>query len=434
MIPGMRPLRDLPALLLSPMGRLALIGAVVHRMRRPLLRVAGMRRRTLRHAQIVAVTGTYGKTTTVRAISAALGLPVQDGGRRSAAGFLALDLMRHSRSVRMGVFEAGIDRRGEMRPIARALSPNIAVVTSIGSEHHRSLGTLETTRDEKAELVRHLRPGGLAILNGDDPNVAWMATQTRAESMTFGFGPDCDIRARDIEIDFPHGMRFVVEMNGDSHRARLSLLGHHQILAALAALAAAHALRIDLSAALSRLAALPPTLQRLQPLTLDNGAVILRDEFKSGQETIERALDLMAQVPARRRIAILGSITEPRAPQRQTYKLVGERLARSVDVGILLGNNDEDYLAGARGVAGGVDRMRAVGPAWQDALKALPPDLGTGDVVWIKGRMTERLERVVLALEGHAVGCELTECTASMVRCEVCPMLETGWRGRRVVV
>ena len=67
---------------------------------------------------------------------------------------------------------------GQMRQQAAMVRPDLVVVTAIAGDHWRSLSTLDITRNEKAEMVRALKPSGVAILNADDPNVRWMATQT----------------------------------------------------------------------------------------------------------------------------------------------------------------------------------------------------------------------------------------------------------------
>ena len=85
------------------------------------------------------------------------------------------------------VVEIGVGGKRQMAPIARTLRPNMAVVASIASEHSRSLLTIETTRHEKAHMVRCLPAAGVAVLSGDDPNALWMAGQRRARVVTFGF-------------------------------------------------------------------------------------------------------------------------------------------------------------------------------------------------------------------------------------------------------
>ncbi len=122
-------------------------------------RLAGIYRRTvLRRTCVVAVVGSYGKTTTTRAIRCALGISPDDQYPGNSSSYLAFNLFRLRRRDRFLVIETGVNRPGLMRQYAWMLRPDVAVITAIGTEHHLSFGTLEATRQEKAEMVRALSP------------------------------------------------------------------------------------------------------------------------------------------------------------------------------------------------------------------------------------------------------------------------------------
>src|SRR5262245_32170054 len=180
---------------------------------RPMLLAARIHRATLvRRTRVIAVIGSYGKTTTTRAVHAALGIPrsawVDLNG--NCLSLVPLALLRHARApVRIAV-EVGIGAPSQMARYAAALRPDVVVVTSIGTEHIQSFRDIQHLRDEKAHMVRALGTTGAAVLNGDDPNVMWMATQTRARVVTFGLGAGHDVGATDVTLDWPHGTRFVL--------------------------------------------------------------------------------------------------------------------------------------------------------------------------------------------------------------------------------
>ena len=192
-------------------------------------------------------------------------------------------------------------------PVAR---PDIVVVTAIGSEHNRSLGTLDDTAREKAMILAGLRPGGLAVLNGDDPRVHAMAALTKARVLTFGLGGGNDVRGEDVRLDWPHGMRLTVRFGTETRELRTRLLGRVMAYPILAAVAVAWAEGRPLDRAVAALEALQPVAGRLQLVPLPGGAWLIRDDFKSSLETIDAALDLLAEVPGRR-IVVLGEISEP---------------------------------------------------------------------------------------------------------------------------
>ena len=424
-------LRDVPALFRTGPGRRRLMSTVSYHAWPILAGVAAAYRRSLaRGTRVVAVTGSFGKTTTARAIATALGEQPRPDIGFNARAYLALPILRIRPGQRHEVIEVGISRPGDMSAYARVLGPDVAVVTSVGSEHNRSLGSLDVTRAEKAYLVRVLTASGIAVLNGDDPNVLWMKEQTRARIRTFGFGEGNDVRAGSWALEWPHGMRIRILTRDGSREARVRLVGRPMVYSILAAVTVALEEGVGLDRALAALEKLEPTPGRLQPIPLASGAILLRDDFKSPQETIEAALDLLAEIPARRRIVVLGDVSEPVGAQRPIYRRLGQRVAGVATRAVFLtGDNFSAYLAGAR--KGGLSAEAVVNAHGRVrlAIEALKDDLGPGDVVLIKGRGSQHLARVALGLMGRQVRCELTACEAKL-HCEHCPMLERGWGAR----
>ncbi len=421
-------LRDLLVLPRSPLGRRAL-ASHLRSAAWPLLRLAAqLYRRTLaRRVRVVAVVGSYGKTTTWHAVSAALDAPLT----HAAIGGLsrvALSVLRIRPGQNHAALEVQIDRRGHMAHHARTVRPDVVVVTSIGSEHHRSLGTLDDTLEEKAQILKGLRPGGVVVLNGDDPRVRGLAARTGARVLTFGGGEANDVRASDIRIDWPHGTRCTLHAAGATRELRLRLLGAKMVNPALAAIAVALAEGRALEPVLAALERLAPVPGRMQLVALPNGAHLLRDEYKSSLETIHAALDVLAEIPARR-IVVVGEVSEPPGSQGALYREVGERLGAIADRVIVVGANFQRYAAGATRAGLARSALVDAGRSIAQAEAALRAELRAGDVVLIKGRDTQRLERLALRLQGRTVGCEITSCHAS-ARCEGCPMCAAGWPDR----
>ena len=426
-------LADLPALAATPLGRFQLRWGVAYRAWPLLRRVAGLYRRTfLRRTQLIAVVGSCGKSTTVRTTQAVLGVPRAEKLPVNAFSGLALALLKVRRGARFAVLEAGLARPGQMEPYARMLAPNTVVVTAIGTDHRRSFETLEATRSEKARMVEALRSDGLAVLNGDDPNVLWMRGRTDARILTYGFDEGNDVRGAAPEIDWPHSTRFRVSVDGEEHEATIRMFGRPMLLSALAGLAVAHGHGVDLGAAIAALSELEPTPGRLHPVPLACGAILIRDDWKSAEETMLAAFDLLEQVPARRKIVLMGGIEEPRMPVRARYRHVAERLAACADRAYIMGRRD-DYARGA--VAAGMppEALIEAPKDIDDLVAQIGADLGPGDVLLVKGRGSERVERVSLALQGVAVGCKVEFCSATR-RCDGCPMLERGWGDKRIVM
>ncbi len=391
-------------------------------------RLSRMYRITLaRSPRVVTVIGSLGKTTTARAVSAALGLPAETINGNNEYTYVALALLRILPWQRHGVIEVGIGGKGQMVQYSSALRPDIVVVTSIASEHILSLGSLEEIREEKSVMVRGLSPSGVAVLNGDDPHVVWMKNSTMARVITFGFGDANDVRASDLRFDWPFGMRFRIHATGTTREARTRFIGRTFVYSTLAAVAVALAEGCPLDLILARLEGLQPTPERLQPLLLDNGAWLLRDDFKSTLETVDVALDVLEQIPARRKFVILGGVTELMENQGPVYRRLGARVAGIADSAIFWGTKCQPYASGAARAGLPRSAITKADLNFDKALAAIPLDLGQGDVVLIKGKPAQRLGRFALVLMGRKVTCKISSCTLfDSIRCDRCDLLERG--------
>jgi len=417
-------LGDVLWMLTNPLGRNEIWGVVLHVSWPVASRLASLYRRlALRKVPIVVVVGTFGKTTTTRAIRASLGKSISHRDELNARCMLPGAMFRIKPTERPAVLEIGIDGPGQMVAIARVVRPDIAVVTSIGSEHNTSFKSLDVTRDEKAHMIRALPPSGVAVLNGDDPNVLWMASQTRARVVTFGYGEGNLVRASDPGLEWPGGMRFRLHLEGEERDIRLRLLGRHMVYPALAAAAVAAAQGEALDEIVPRLEALSPALGRLMLRPLPNGAMLICDTLKSGIETIQASLDVLAEIPAARKIVVLGPITEPPGPQGPLYRKLGRRIAEVAHLALFVSSYRE-YKAGVRQAGMPREAYLDAGQGISGAVEYLSRELRAGDVVLIKGRRKQRLERIALALEGRAVRCSCVTCPVKSNHCDFCPMLE----------
>ncbi|MGE5442982.1 MAG: Mur ligase family protein [Ignavibacteriales bacterium] len=429
--------KDIPALLRTPIGRSQLRFGLWYQSLPILSGLAKLYRCTVvRNTRVVAVVGSFGKSTTTRALLTALGLYISPQlGLSNAWNFKVRAVLRIRHDDRHAVIEAGIDGPGQMVNWATIIRPDVTVVTSIGSEHNRSFGTLEATRAEKSEMVRILPALGIAVLNGDDPNVLWMKGQTHARVITFGVNKTNDVYASDITLDWPNGTRFKLHTDGETCNLHIRLIGKHMVYPILAAVAVSLAEGFTLDQVIPALEALPPTPGRMEPIHLANSAIILRDDFKAGLETIEAALDVLSEIPAQRRIAVLGEIDEPPGSQGPIYRKTGERIAKIASRFIFVGSKRtfRSYATGAK--QGGLPREKIVniGRDVLKAVEAVREELGPGDVVLIKGRGDQRFDRVILSLMGRTVLCKINFCDAK-IRCESCPMLERGWKSSKVVI
>jgi len=404
---------------------------------RPFLRpIAGCYRRFfLGSKRFIVIVGSFGKTTTTRALKAVLFKTPNPPATRNTQILAILDMFRLPTGTKYAVFEAGIRRPGQMVRFAKMLQPQIVIVTSIGSEHHSSLGSLENTRNEKAEMIRILPSSGIAVLNADDPNVMWMKTQTSARVVTFGFNRDADIRAESVNIENLQKTQVCVHIGNQSLHLKIKLVGRVMIYPILAAIAVIWAEGLDLFKTLPFLESLAPTPNRLQPIILENGVTILCDDFKAPIETVEAALDTFCSLPAKRRIAVIGMLDEISGKFGPTYRWLGEQVTYAADKIIFIGSRKalKRIRSGIKRAKSSLDSIIYPAKSINHAIEISQDILKSGDLVLLKGRGSQKLQRIVLGLEGRSVQCGLKECKTKITTCRNCPMLEKGWNDGRTV-
>lgn len=418
--------RDLPGLLRSAQGRKSLRAGQLARFW-PIIRGFTLlwRRTVLRKVRVVAVIGSLGKSTTARAVAQAIGQRIPDGISNSNNA-LAMDLLSRSPKDSHAVMEAAVNGPGKMKDNALMLNPDIVIVTSIASEHILSFKTLENTRREKAEMVRSLAPDKTVILNADDSNVMWMKDQTPARVITCGFSSGADIRAEHYRILQDGYASFIIRAERESWTFSTRIPGRHMVFPVLASLATAMVEGRGPSSALENLAGLEPFTGRMQPVMTPSGAMIIRDDFKSNRESVHAALETLRSFPAKRRLLVLGGVDEIRNFELYDfYKNLGREIAESADYAFLFLPKKIFRRCKTRAVEGGISPEKIVRVTGDPlaALPLLPPDLGEGDVLLIKGRNRHRTSRLSLKLSGRKVECRITACLLG-VDCDVCELLE----------
>ena len=416
------------------MGRTQLLVGQMHGAFPALSRLAAFYRRVfLRRSRVVVVVGSAGKTTTTRATTLALGEPLRLGIGLNDKAFLPFVVMGFPPWQKRAVVEIGIDAKGQMPTFARLTQPDVCVVTTVGSDHYRSLGSIENTRHEKAAMVRALSPTGLAILNADDENVLWMAGETSARVVTYGVRNEADVRAEEVVPSWPNGTRLRVRIAGESYTLRSLLHGRHLVYPVLAALATAYAESVPLGDACRRLEALTPTPGRMELIELNKDVRLLCDYSTSTLETVEAALDTLRELSAERRVVVLGDLTEAPSSTGPIYRQIGTRLAEVADLVVLYGRDTQPYRTGATRAGMSREAIFEIGRSVLAAVDVLRRELRPGDVVLLKARAHQRFNRIAMALSGREVRCDLSICRAIPTECEDCAMAERGWVGLRPV-
>ncbi len=417
------------------MGRLYLfewVSAVTYPL---LLKIAQLYRSLfLRRTTIVVVVGSLGKTTTMRCIAAALGLSQPSTYKQLGNAFssVAFHILMTPPWRRFVVLEVAIGAGGQMRRYAKAIQPNLVIFTSVHSEHMLMFPNKAAICREKSEMLKVQGANDILVFNADNSWVAKAASESSAQKWSYGFSDSAMIKASNLVLEGLKGCSFTLSIKESEYLVDTALVGRHQIHCVLASCAVAAALSMDMKEVISRMARLSPSPLRLNPIRLASGAVVVSDEFKSTLETIDAAFDFFEGQNFSRKILILGSISDLRSDVKAEYKRIGKRIAEIFDQAIIVGMHHRDYRAGFKLVGKSSDCLLRVGDQLPNVLKLLPQDLGEGDCILIKGRSSQKLERITFMLQGQRVKCLATQCQSELRRCEGCRMLQIGWEGRRL--
>lgn len=268
--------------------------------------------------RVVGITGSNGKTTTKNLLARILegeGETVAPRASFNNEVGAPLTMLRVTDSTRYLVSEFGASGPGEIARLAGLVHPDIAVVLMVGMAHAGGFGGIEATLAAKSELVRAIRPGGIAVLNADDGRVASMASiaeERDAAVRWFGRGPRAvDVRAEDVDVT-ASGTRSTVIVDGVTASLTLRVLGEHHVMNALAAIAAATALGVPLQACIERLETVDIAERwRMQPLGSDRVRII-NDAYNASPDSMAAALRTLAQItqPGERTVAVLGAMSE----------------------------------------------------------------------------------------------------------------------------
>ena len=352
---------------------------------------------------VVAVTGSAGKTSTKEMIAATMTTSYRvlksEGNLNNQYG-LPLSLLRLQQTDQVGVFELAMSRAGEIAHLARIARPETGVVTCVSPVHLEFFAGIEEIARAKQELIHALPPSGTAVLNADDPLVSRFGRQFAGRSVLFGIEQPANFRARDIATATQGarpGVRFLLEWAGDPVEVVMPLLGRHQVMNALAAIATAHTFGIAPARAASALAGFQPLKMRGELLDL-NGVSILNDCYNSNPRALELMLETLARAPARgRRIAVLGEMLELGPTSDELHRQAGWQAVAAADYVVGVRGHARLIVEGA--AAAGLDAgRRAFFESAAEAGDYVASLVQPGDLVLFKGSRGVKLEDAVSKL------------------------------------
>lgn len=260
---------------------------------------------------LVGVTGSVGKTTTREMISAALSAKYRvyrtPGNKNSQVG-VPITISEISGDDQVGVIELGMSEPGELSVIAKIARIDMAVITNVGITHIEQLGSRENIYREKLTIQDGLKEGGLLILNGDDDLLKDTKGKDGVRTVYYGLGGHCDYRAEHIGHE-DGGMVFTAVTPKETGTVRLSVMGEHNVMNALAAIAVCDAMGMSLKETAQGLLTFTGFAHR-QQIFHGQRFTVLDDSYNASPASMKAALDVLKELPGSRHIAVLADMKE----------------------------------------------------------------------------------------------------------------------------
>ena len=331
-------------------------------------------------ARTIGVTGSTGKTSTKDILAALLRPHLETHANRENWNTeigLPLSVLEAERGTGALVLEMAMRGQGQIAELASIARPDVGVVLNVGPVHLELLGTVEQVAAAKAELIRDLRPGAACVVPAGEP---LLERHLRDDVDTWTFGPGGHVTLASLE-----GGRARIDARGERIDLELPYSEPHNVLNTLAAVAAAMAIgvrpggRVDVRF----------SSMRGQVVELPGGVTVVNDCYNANPMSMRAALDHLAETPAERRIAVLGTMAELGQASHDYHRQVGARAAeRGIDLLITVGEEAVGYAHGFGSQAHAVASPEEAGALLEELAQP-------GDRVLVKGSRSAGLERVL---------------------------------------
>jgi UDP-N-acetylmuramoyl-tripeptide--D-alanyl-D-alanine ligase len=349
------------------------------------------------HPTVIGITGSYGKSSTKAMLAHILQFNAPTLAATGSINTL-MGITRHIREQlvpghRFLVVEMGAYGIGSIRRLCRLTPPAAAIITAVGDMHLERFGSLDTIVAAKRELAEALPAGGLLVVNADSPGALKIAkTAPNRRVLLYGASSTEDLETRLEQVRFTNeGTLFVLETRGRRYACFAPIHGRPIVLNLAGAFTLAVALGLDPELVVASFATLKPVSNRLE-VVVDRGITWIRDAYNANQFGFRAALELVASLPADRRILVTPGVIELGSGQAEVNRGLSRDAAEVCDRTIVVSETNRDaFVAGHRDLHR-EDRLVPV-VARADAFRWLEDHSRPGDAVVLENDLPDLYER-----------------------------------------
>lgn len=285
------------------------------------------------NCKVIGITGSNGKTTVKDIVTSILSTTYKvqkTYGNLNGEYGLPLSLLEVEEDTEIVVLEMGMSNAGEMKILSEIAKPDIGVITMIGVSHLSSLGSREGIALAKLELLEGLNPNGALIINGDEPLLTQPLFEKRLPEtlsvIRFGEAHTNDYFPLTIDLH-PSGISFT--MNRYRDQFSVQLLGRHNVLNILAAIAAADCFQLNQQDILSGLIHLEVTGMRMERIPAPKGFLIINDAWNASPVSMKAAIETVSNLDGfNKKVLVLGDMLELGDKENDFH----EEIAKSMDL------------------------------------------------------------------------------------------------------
>ncbi|MEE2637717.1 MAG: UDP-N-acetylmuramoyl-tripeptide--D-alanyl-D-alanine ligase [Acidobacteriota bacterium] len=359
-------------------------------------------------AQLVAVTGSVGKTTTKELASAVLSARYRvfrnRGNLNNHIG-LPLSLLELRTRPEVAVVELGMSGPGEISRLVGIAEPDVRVWTNVAAVHAEFFPSVDAIADAKAEILEGATSESGVVANAADPRVMSRLTTFPGRVTTFGVSVDADVMATEVEDLGLRGSRACLQTPVGATPVTTSLLGRGNVANVAAAVGVGLQLGVAPDDAAERIGSVQALPHRGSVHHLSSGVVVVDDSYNSSPPALDAALTTLSRERSGgRRVAVLGEMLEL-GDQAVSFHRAAGRAAAAAELGLLLtvGGTGAREL-GASAIEAGLDMTAVAHYESSDELAAeICSIVRDDDVILIKGSRGIRTDVVASRL---TAGCQ----------------------------